>query len=107
MVGMDTATYLFGTICGRSGMGKTETALKQFLHVALIEGDGCLFFDPHADANTQRLPPYLTEPDRQRSQPPRRSRPRARTLRHAHRARGDHGRQPSDDRSDGARRHAV
>jgi hypothetical protein len=46
MVGMDTATYLFGTICGRSGMGKTETALGQFLHVALIEGDGCLFFDP-------------------------------------------------------------
>lgn len=62
MVGMLAREYLFGAICGRSGMGKTEAALAQFLHVAHVEEEGCLFFDPHKDANRLRLPPYLSEP---------------------------------------------
>ena len=61
LVGMRTEEYLFGALCGRAGQGKTTSALGQFLHMALVEHQGALFFDPHVDA-LARLRPYLTAP---------------------------------------------
>jgi len=59
-VGMDVDEFFFGGLFGRSRFGKTELALVQFVHAALIERAGALFFDPHQDA-IARVKPYLTE----------------------------------------------
>ena len=48
---------LFSYNAGRSGFGKTETALGQFLAVAHA-GAGCLYLDPHGDA-TELAKQYL------------------------------------------------
>lgn len=58
MVGMDTSEFFFGAVFGRSRFGKTELALVQLAHVAIVEGAGALFFDPHIDG-IERLKPYL------------------------------------------------
>jgi hypothetical protein len=58
MVGMDTSEFFFGGVFGRSRFGKTELALVQLAHVAIVEAAGALFFDPHIDG-IERLKPYL------------------------------------------------
>jgi uncharacterized protein (DUF2267 family) len=60
MVGMNLDEYHFGGLFGRSRFGKTELALVQLAHVALVERLGALFFDPAVDA-LERIRPYLTE----------------------------------------------
>jgi hypothetical protein len=59
-VGVPLADTNFFYMSGRSGFGKTETAVGQFLHMARA-GHGCLFLDPHHDA-IERIKGYLTEP---------------------------------------------
>src|SRR5439155_7136056 len=58
-VGVRLSDTLFSYMAGRSRYGKTETALHQFLHLAL-SGHGCLFLDPHEDA-IARVKPYLAD----------------------------------------------
>ncbi len=59
-VGVPLGDTNFFYMSGRSGFGKTETAVGQFLHMAR-SGHGCLFLDPHHDA-IERIKGYLTEP---------------------------------------------
>ena len=59
-VGMDIDEFFFGGLFGRSRFGKTELALVQFVHAAVIERAGALFFDPHQDA-IARVKPYLSD----------------------------------------------
>ncbi len=59
-VGVPLKDTNFFYMSGRSGFGKTETAVGQFLYMARA-GHGCLFLDPHHDA-IERIKGYLTEP---------------------------------------------
>lgn len=61
MVGMRMDEFFFGYLSGKSRFGKTELALVQLLHVALVERAGAFFLDPHDDA-VIRLKPYLANP---------------------------------------------
>lgn len=58
--GMYARDLLFGASLGKSGFGKTEMALVQFIARAYA-GDGGLFVDPHRQAML-RARPYLTHP---------------------------------------------
>lgn len=51
---------LFSALYGRSGFGKSELALVQFIAVA-YSGFGALFLDPHGSA-LERARPYLAHP---------------------------------------------
>ena len=50
---------LFAYNAGRSGYGKTNMALGQFIAIAL-GGDGCMYLDPHGDA-IDELKHYLSD----------------------------------------------
>lgn len=58
MIGMSTDEFFFGYVAGRARFGKTESALSQLLHAALVEGTGAFFLDPHQDALV-RTKPFL------------------------------------------------
>lgn len=58
-VGVPLADTLFSIAFGRSGFGKTETALTRFIHLAR-SGHGAMYLDPHVDA-LDRAKPYLTQ----------------------------------------------
>jgi hypothetical protein len=57
LVGVPLADTFFAYTAGRSRYGKTESAIGQFLHLAL-SGHGCFFLDPHADA-LEKIRRYL------------------------------------------------
>lgn len=59
LVGVPLDSTLFAYMSGRSGWGKSETAIGQFIHLARA-GHGCFFHDPHEDAINKILG-YLTE----------------------------------------------
>lgn len=59
LVGVPLDSTLFTYMSGRSGWGKSETAIGQFIHLARA-GHGCFFHDPHEDAINKILG-YLTE----------------------------------------------
>lgn len=58
LVGVPLDSTVFSYMTGRSRWGKTETAVGQFIHLAL-SGHGCFFHDPHEDALNKILE-YLT-----------------------------------------------
>lgn len=58
LVGVPLDSTVFAYMSGRSRWGKTETAVGQFLHLAL-SGHGCFFHDPHEDA-LKKIMEYLT-----------------------------------------------
>lgn len=57
LVGVPLADTFFTYTAGRTRYGKTESAIGQFLHLAL-NGHGCFFLDPHADA-LEKIKPHL------------------------------------------------
>jgi len=59
LVGVDTDECVVGGVTGEPGSGKTELALVQLAHVALVEQAGALFIDSDATA-IGRIKPYLT-----------------------------------------------
>ncbi len=59
IVGVHVARTFFSYHAGRSRYGKTETAIGQFVALALA-GYGGLFIDPHADAIAE-IKAYLTD----------------------------------------------
>ena len=61
IVGVHVARTFFSYHAGRSRYGKTETAIGQFVALALA-GYGGLFIDPHADAIAE-IKTYLTDPE--------------------------------------------
>ena len=61
IVGVRAVQTFFSYHAGRSRYGKTETAIGQFVALALT-GYGGLFIDPHADAIAE-IKAYLTDPD--------------------------------------------
>ncbi|MFB7763696.1 ATP/GTP-binding protein [Streptomyces xiamenensis] len=60
LAGVWAKDILFGAFFGKSGYGKTELGLVQFLARAYA-GDGVWFLDPHGAAVSRALP-YLTHP---------------------------------------------
>lgn len=58
--GVPIDSTLFTARFGRSGMGKTETALVAAIGLARMAGVSVLFCDPHGDA-LDRMTPYLLE----------------------------------------------
>ena len=58
LVGVPLADTFFAYIAGRTRYGKTESAIGQFVHLAL-NGHGCFFLDPHTDA-LEKIQPHLT-----------------------------------------------
>lgn len=58
MIGMATDEMFFGYLAGKARYGKTENALSQLLHAALVEETGAFFLDPHMDA-IARVRPFL------------------------------------------------
>ncbi|BBG20649.1 putative ATP/GTP-binding protein (plasmid) [Actinacidiphila reveromycinica] len=60
LAGVPERDVLFGVGLGKSGFGKTEQALLQFLAMAYC-GYGCWFLDPHGAA-LERSRAYLTHP---------------------------------------------
>ena len=60
IVGVRAVQTFFSYHAGRSRYGKTETAIGQFVALALT-GYGGLFIDPHADAIAE-IKTYLTDP---------------------------------------------
>ena len=60
-MGVRAVQTFFSYHAGRSRYGKTETAIGQFVALALA-GYGGLFIDPHADAIAE-IKAYLTDPD--------------------------------------------
>ena len=58
LVGVPLADTFFAYTAGRTRYGKTESAIGQFLHLAL-NGHGCFFLDPHTDA-LEKIRPHLT-----------------------------------------------
>ena len=60
VVGVRAVQTFFSYHAGRSRYGKTETAIGQFVALALA-GHGGLFIDPHADAIAE-IKTYLTDP---------------------------------------------
>lgn len=57
LAGVPLADTFFSYTAGRTRYGKTESAIGQFLHLAL-NGHGCFFLDPHTDA-LEKIRPYL------------------------------------------------